>query len=173
LLAPPKAHLVGETELDFYRRKQATVAIRHVSDDRVVAMIEIVSPGNKASRHPLRAFVEKAAFLLEKGIHLLAIDLFPPTPRDPQGIHAAIWDEIAGAEYTLPPDRPLTLASYETALTVKAYVEHIAVGELLPEMPLFLAPGAHVPAPLEATYQSAWTAVPRRWRTVLEEGPQR
>jgi len=28
---------------------------------RVVAMIEIVSPGNKAARHSLRSFVEKAA----------------------------------------------------------------------------------------------------------------
>jgi hypothetical protein len=123
---------------------------------------------NKAGRHPFRALVEKAALLLEKGIHLLLIDLFPPSPRDPQGIHAAIWDEIAGKEYALPHGKPLTLASYERALTVKAYVEHLAVNDSLLEMPLFLEPGAHVPAPLEATYQSAWSAVPRRWRMILD-----
>lgn len=26
-------------------------------------------------------------------MHVLVIDLFPPTPRDPQGIHQAIWSE--------------------------------------------------------------------------------
>lgn len=168
LVAPPKARLAGEADLAFYRRKQSTVVVRHVSEDRVVAMVEVVSPGNKASQHPFRVLVDKAAFLLEKGIHLLVLDLFPPTPRDPQGVHAAIWEEIAGAPYTLPPDKPLTLASYETSLGFKAYVEHAAVGDALLEMPLFLEPGAHVPTPLEATYQSAWNAVPRRWRGVLE-----
>src|SRR5438105_10575634 len=32
----------AETEMEFYRRKQTPVVIRHVSGDRVVAMIEIV-----------------------------------------------------------------------------------------------------------------------------------
>src|SRR5690242_14899095 len=61
LLAPPKLQPVAETDLGFYRRKQKVVAVRHVSGDRVVAMIEIVSPSNKAARNPLRAFVQKAA----------------------------------------------------------------------------------------------------------------
>jgi hypothetical protein len=30
-----------------------------------------------------------------RGYHLLIIDLFPPGPRDPHGIHEAIWSEIA------------------------------------------------------------------------------
>ena len=34
--------------------------------------------------------------------------------------------------------------------------------------PLFLQPGGHVPVALEETYQSAWRAVPRRWRSVIE-----
>ena len=48
-------------------------------------MIEIVSPGNKSSRNAMRSFVEKAAELLDKRVHLLIIDLLPPGPRDPQG----------------------------------------------------------------------------------------
>jgi hypothetical protein len=55
-----------------------------------------------------------------------------------------------------------------SALSVRAYVEPVAVGEALPEMPLFLEPGAHVLVPLEESYQSAFAAVPRRWRRVLE-----
>lgn len=160
--------MVGETGMEFYRRKQNTVTVRHVSGDRIVAMVEVVSPGNKGGRNALRSFVEKAAEPLDNRIHLLILDLHPPGPPDPQGIHGAIWEEITGQEYHAPVDRPLILAAYETALTVRAYVHHLAVGELLIDMPLFVERGGHVPVPLERTYQAAWKALPRRWRNVLE-----
>ncbi len=168
LLAPPKLKPVAETELEFYRRKQKVVAVRHVSGDRVVAMIELVSPGNKAARRPLRAFVQKAAELLSNEIHLLIADLHPPGKRDPEGIHGEIWQEIAGQDYTLPRDRPLTLAAYETGISVRAYVVNVAVGDALTDMPLFLEPGLAVEVPLEATYAAAFAEVPVRWRRVLE-----
>ena len=44
-------------------------------------------------------------------------------------------------------------------------------GDPLPDMRLFLEPGAHVVLPLEATYQAAFDTLPHRWRTVLE-GPR-
>lgn len=168
LLAAPKLQPTAETDMAFYRRKQNTVTVRHVSGDRMVAIVEVVSPGNKASRNPLRSFVEKAAQLLDNRIHLLILDLFPPGRRDPQGIHGEIWEEIAGEEYTLPPDKPLTLASYESGLTIRAYVVHAAVGDSLTDMPLFLEPEQAVEVPLEATYHAAFVEVPRRWRQVLE-----
>ena len=168
LVAPPKLSPTAETDMEFYRRRQTPIVVRHVSGDRVVAMIEIVSPGNKSTRKALRSFIEKAAELLDHGIHLLIVDLLPPGPRDPHGIHAAIWDEIAGQEYVPPVGQPLTVAAYETALTVRAYVRHIAAGETLPEMPLFLEPSGCVPVPLEATYQTTFGGMPERWRRVLE-----
>lgn len=168
LLAPPKVQLVGETDMEFYRRKQNTVTVRHVSGDRIVAMVEVVSPNNKSSRNGLRSFVEKAAELLDKRIQLLILDLHPPGPRDPHGIHGAIWEEITGQEYAAPTDKPLTLAAYESGLTVRYYVEPIAVGDVLIDMPLFLEPSAHILVPLEATYQAAFAAVPRRWQRVLD-----
>src|SRR5262245_29311963 len=82
--------ITAQTDAEFYRRKKSSVAVRHVSDDRIVAMVEVVSPGNKAARNPFRSFVEKACALLEVGIHLLIVDPFPPTPRDPHGVHTAI-----------------------------------------------------------------------------------
>lgn len=171
LLAPPKARLTGETAMEYYRRKQNTVTVRHVSGDRIVAMVEVVSPGNKGSRHAFRSFIEKAAELLDKRVHLLILDLLPTGRRDPHGIHVAIWEEITGQDVLDLPDKPLTLAAYETALTVRYYVEPVAVGDVLPDMPLFLEPGAQVPVPLEATYAAAFAAVPRRWRRVLEAPP--
>ena len=102
----------------------------------------------------LHAFVEKAAGFLGQGIRLLVIDLFPPTRRDPSGLHKAIWDEIHEGPFELPPDKPLTLASYSAGPVKVAYVEPVAVGDALPEMPLFLEPDVYVPAPLEESYQT-------------------
>jgi hypothetical protein len=157
--------------MDEYVSKQRTLAIRHVSDDRIVALIEIVSPGNKSSRHALRQFVEKAADALARGWHLLLIDLQPPGPRDPQGIHGALWSELCDSDYEAPAGEPLTLAAYSAGRPKTAYVEPIAVGKSLPEMPLFLDPYTYVSVPLEPTYQAAWLGVPRRWREVLEPPP--
>ena len=43
LLVPPKPRIIAEAELEFYRRKQNTVTVRHVSGDRIVAVVKIVS----------------------------------------------------------------------------------------------------------------------------------
>jgi hypothetical protein len=167
LHSPPRMKWTAETDRAFYCRKQMSVGVRHISGDRVVAMIEVVSPGNKSTRRALQAFVNKAAELLDQQVHLLVLDLIPPGRYDPQGIHAAIWEAIAGQEYALPADHLLTLASYEADLAVRAYVQKLAVGESLPDMPLFLEPNACVQVPLDATYQSAFQAMPARWKRVL------
>lgn len=164
----PQTRFMAESEGEFYRRRKSAVAIRHVSGDRIVAMLEILSPGNKASRHAFQKLVDKACELLEHRIHLLLIDPFPPGPRDPNGVHAAIWQEMEGGPFQLPGDKPLTLVAYECDLTTRAYIEPMAVGDVLPEMPLFLEPHGFVPVPLEATYQAAYAVLPRRWQRVLE-----
>lgn len=164
----PRARFVMETDAEFYRRKKSAIAIRHVSGDRVAAMIEIISPGNKASRHAFSSFVDMVCELLECRVHLLLVDPFPPGPRDPDGIHGAIWNEVQEDTFHLPPDKPLTLAAYECDLTTRAYVEPFAVDDALPAMPLFLEPRLHVLVPLEESYRAAFGVMPGRWRGVLE-----
>lgn len=168
LVAEPKARVRSETDLEYYLRKQNVVAVRHTSGDELVAVVEIVSRSNKSGRSAFETFVRKAGEYLRCGVHLLILDLQPPTSRDPHGIHGAIWDEVAGQEYEAPRDKPLTLAAYESAIAFRAYVEPIAVGDTMIDMPLFLRPGAHILIPLERTYRAAWEAVPRRWREVIE-----
>jgi hypothetical protein len=154
-----------------YAAKAKAVVIRHASDHRVVAVLEVISPGNKNTRHGLRAFVAKAVEMLHGGVHLLIVDLFPPGPRDPQGIHKAVWDEFIDNDFASPPGKPLTLAAYIGGPYPEAFVEPTAVGAALPDMPLFLTPDVYVPVPLEATYQSAWEAVPAFWRDALAGPP--
>ena len=68
----------------------------------------------------------------------------------------------------LPPDQPLTLVSYSSGLLWRAYVEPMALGAKLSDMPLFLEPDRYTLTPLEATYADAFAAVPKRWRDELE-----
>jgi hypothetical protein len=166
--APPKVRLTIRPEMEEYTAKRRTLVIRHVSRHQIVALIEILSPGNKASRYPLRAFLRKTTSAITEGIHLLIADLFPPGPRDPQGIHGSIWTELFDNDYLQPSDKPLTLAAYSAGPIPVAYVEPVAVGDSLPDMPLFLTPEEYINVPLEATYQAAYAGVPRFYRNILE-----
>jgi hypothetical protein len=164
----PRFRVTAEAVMDDYMLKRRTLVIRHVSEDRIVALLEIVSPGNKSSRHGLRSFVEKAVEALYRGYHLLIVDLFPPGPRDPNGIHGAVWGEISDTPFELPIGEPLTLAAYSAGQVKRAFVEPTGVGRELIDMPLFLEPEICVEVPLEATYRAAYRGVPQRWKQVLE-----
>lgn len=167
-VAPPKVRFSGAAEEDRYAIKAKALTIRHISEDNVVAVVEIVSPGNKSSRHAIRSFVDKSVGLIRAGVHLLVVDLFPPGRRDPHGIHNSIWSEISDDGFHSPSDEPLTLASFAAGETKRIFVEPVAVGESLIDMPLFLEQDAYVSVPLEASYISAFATVPDRWREVLE-----
>lgn len=164
---PPRTRIMQKAEPERYAARADRVIIRHVRGS-VIAVIEIVSPGNKSGRHAIRAIVDKSVDLIRQGIHLLVIDLFPPGPRDPQGIHQLIWEEIDSEPFALPPDKPLTLAAYSAGSVIKAFVEPVAVGDTLPDMALFLTEVLHVPTPLEATYQTTWNVFPVELKELLE-----
>ena len=151
LAARPTVRVTAETDLEFYRCKQNLVAVRHVSGDELIAIVEIVSKGNKSGRKAFEDFVRKAAEFLSHQVHLLIVDLQPPTPRDLEGIHGAVWDEFAGQDYRRPADKPLTLATYKAGSRVRAFVEPIGVGDTLINMPLYLDLEQYVAVPLEET----------------------
>lgn len=165
--APPKVRwqLTGN---ETYRQRRRSIAIRHVSGHRLVALVEIASPANKDRPQSVEAFVAKTTDALELGIHVLLIDLLAPGRHDPRGMHGAVWNDFDEAPYDLPAAELLTVASYNAGPPVKAYVEHLPVGGVLPDMPLFLHAERYIPAPLEATYGAAYHGVPGFWRDVLE-----
>jgi hypothetical protein len=167
---PPKVSLTLEAATDaaFYIVKRRTVVIYHSTGDRIVALVEIVSPGNKHSQLTIDHFVDKLGAALREGFHLLLIDLFPPGRHDPNGIHGTVWEYITDEPCQMPPERPLTLAAYCAKRPIAAYVEPMCIGRRLPDMPLFLTPGHYINVPLESTYQAAWRGVPERWRRVIE-----
>lgn len=166
-VAPPKVRFRMRSEANRYAAKAKAVVIRHVTNHQVVALAEIVSPGNKNNQNGLNAFVQKAREALAAGIHMLIVDLFPPSSRDPQGIHRAVWGEACGADFAVLEDKPLTCVSYVGGPGAEALVELIAVGDSLPDMPLFLTSEVYVSTPLDATYRLAWDGMAPYWRDVL------
>lgn len=60
------------------------------------------------------------------------------------------------------------VSSYGAGPRPEAYLEHLAVGPPLAEMPLFLNPDRYINLPLEPTYVAAYRGMPGFWRDVLE-----
>lgn len=125
-------------------------------------------PRHTLSVADLAAKIEDA---LLQGVHVLLLDLLPPGLHDPQGLHGALWRLFDAEEFTWPPEKPLTLVSYVGVPKLEAHLNHLAVGDPLPDMPLFLHSERYIFAPLEATYQAAFRGLPAYWRAVLEKMP--
>src|SRR5262249_32325321 len=146
------------------------VVVRHVSGHQVVAVIEIVSPANKDRRDNVRDLAGKIAGLLQADVQALLLDLLPSSRHDPHGIHGAIWSYFDATMYQPPAEAPLTLASYVWQESEpQAYVQPIAVGQTMPDMPLFLNGERYVNVPLESTYMAAYNGMPAFWRHVIEQ----
>jgi hypothetical protein len=165
----PRARIVRRTSKESYANRANRIALKHHLG-RILAVIEIVSPGNKDGNAAFRDFVEKTVDYLRLGIHVLIIDLFPPTARDPFGIHKAIWDEFDDEPFAFPEGKSRILVSYEAGGEKVAYIEPVAVGDALPEMPLFLSEDFLVDVPLEPTYQATWDVSPEDFREAVLTG---
>ena len=167
--APPKVSRRYTFEPEALARSR-TLAIRHVSGHRLVAVLEIVSPANKDRLRNVEDFAAKAAEGLEFGVNLLMVDLLPPGPHDPQGKHPLICQRLEQSDepYDLPSGLPLTVASYAAGPRIEVFLEHFAAGAVLSDMPLFLRPDRYVNVPLETTYREAYRGMPAFWRDVLE-----
>ena len=102
----------------------------------------------------------------------LLVDVHPQGPRDPQGIHGALLNEVGTEDYVLTGASPLTAVAYVGGVVVEAFIAHFAVGEPLPPMPLFLTRENYVNVPLEAAYLAAWEDVPPQYQEVLRAIPE-
>ena len=169
LTAPPHTRISTRADNESYTRRQRQLTIRHISGDRIVALIEIVSAGNKSNNRDWFAFIDKVLASLYNGVHLLLVDVHPPTRRDPAGIHGDIWGELTGETFELPADADRTLAAYSAGPVKAAFIEPVAVGQSLRAMPLFLSRDGvgYIEVPLESTYIAAFKGLPSRYRQIL------
>ncbi len=171
--APPKISQHEKIELDIIEI-QRYLSIRHLSSHRVVALLEIVSPGNKNSQARYETFVHKTVDAVRRRVNVLLVDVHETGRFDQNGINACIRNMLS-PHSTPIVDKPRhsTLASYspDPPRSVDIYVEHVAPDMPLPDMPIFLTPDRYVNVPLEATYLEAWGGMPAFWRNVVLGNP--
>jgi hypothetical protein len=168
-LAPGEI-LVEEFQPDPYARKARQITIKNAWDgDRVVAVIEVVSGGNKSSRARAEQFLDKSVGLLETGIHLVLVDLHPGTRIVPDGFHALISEQLGHEPSPPPAERPLSAVSYQVLEmgALRAHLVPLRVGDRLPDLAVFLGPHEFVRLPLEATCEESFRTVPWKYQEIL------
>lgn len=155
--APPQPLLTfpGPTEDD------VTVEVRDRDrDSRVAAVVELLSPGNKDRDNARRGFAAKAAAYLRLGAGLLVLDVITNRSGNAHNDLMAVLN--LPDEFLLLNTTGLTATAYRpvtgvSSRTVDVWFESLAVGRLLPVMPLAVRGFGFVPIDLEATYTEACT----------------
>jgi hypothetical protein len=123
---------------------------------RLVAAVEIVSPGNKDRPENRRAFVTKCAALLLQGVAVAIIDLV--TIRQ-FNLYGDLLELIGQTDHALAPEPPSVYAAAcrwthpGGEWHFEAWNHAMALGQPLPTLPLWLADEVAVPLELEASYE--------------------
>ena len=150
-----------------YGRKANRIAVRHRLG-REVAVIEIVSPGNKDRQHAVRSFVATAEEFLRHGVDLLLVDPFPPTPPRPERT-ALAHPGRADRRAVRPPagGQAARRQRVRRRARPRPDVGPRAAGDPQPDLPLSLELGVSMPCPLDAAYANSWAAMPGVIREVV------
>lgn len=117
--------------------------------------IELVSPSNKDRAERRDAFVSKCEAYLREGLGLVIVDIV--TSRG-ANLHTALLERVppasqrSGASDLYAAAYRVVPTDAETSLQV--WYEGLAVGGVLPTLPLFLRSGPMVPVVLAETYQT-------------------
>lgn len=153
----PTVLLEGEMPAD----SEYEVLVYDVSlERRLVAAIEIASPANKDRPDSRRVFVQKCEALLRKGVCVVIVDVV--TTRT-----ANLYRELAelmGAPEPAAVRTPIYTVACRSLRRggrwrVEAWEHELAVGQVLPTLPLWLTEGIYVPLDLEASYEDACRAL--------------
>jgi len=123
---------------------------------RLVAAVEIVSPGNKDRPENRRAFVTKCAALLQQRVSVVIVDLV--TTRQ-FNLYGDLLEMIGHADPALAPKPPLLYSAAcrwtrkDNAWHFETWTHRLALGQPLPTLPLWLADDLAVPLELETSYE--------------------
>jgi Protein of unknown function (DUF4058) len=130
-----------------------------VYDDRrgrLVAAVELVSPGNKDRPENRRAFAIKCAAYLQQRVSVVVVDIV--TERH-ANLHVELMDLLERTEAApWPEGQDIYAVAYRTtkennAWRLDLWPEPLALGQPLPTLPLWLASNLAVSLELEATYE--------------------
>lgn len=124
----------------------------------LVGAVELVSPGNKDRPEARRAFVAKCASYLHRGIGLVILDVV--TSRH-ANMHGELIQFLGHSEaFAFPRESLLYTTAYRPCRRkdtdqIDIWPFPLAVGQVLPTVPLPLRGGPTFPLDLETTYVEA------------------
>ncbi len=125
---------------------------------KLVAAVELISPGNKDRHEECRAFAIKCASYLQQGVSVAIIDIVTNRRAN---LHNELLRLLEGDEkLDLPAEASLYAAAYRPVLRgeqpeIDLWTAAFEVGQELPVMPLGLTSELFVPIDFAATYHEA------------------
>ena len=153
--APAKPTLVVETELSDFDEYEVRVYDTR-RGRRLVAAIELVSPGNKDRPEHRGQFTSKCAALLRQGVSLVLVDVV--TARN-INLYADLLELIGRWDPSLGERPPATYAvacrwrPRGASRWLESWNESLHLGLPLPRLPLWLTEEFAIPLDLEASYE--------------------
>jgi len=159
--APPQAPLsavVDFISLDVYEVR----VMQQMGGPKLRAAIELVSPANKDRASHRRAFAIKCAGYLQQGVAVIIVDVVTERTAN---LHAALADilRLAHPLAWCSPSQLYAVAYCPTqaadAQSLEVWPEALAVGAVLPIMPLWLSETLCLPLALEESYQATCAAL--------------
>jgi hypothetical protein len=127
---------------------------------RLVAAVEIVSPGNKDRPENRRAFVHKCEALLHQDVCVAIVDLVTIRAAN---LYRELAERIGAAEPAAvrTPIYAVACRSMRKGdrWRVEAWEHELILGQPLPTLPLWLTDRMFVPLELEASYEDACRAL--------------
>lgn len=122
---------------------------------KLVAAIELISPGNKDRATERRAFAVKCASYLYQGISLIIIDVVTHRRAN---LHNEMLNVMQASESThLPGDGSLYAVAYQPLRRdgqdeINIWHSQLSLGQPLPTLPLGLRAELTIPVDFESTY---------------------
>jgi len=144
-------------DIDIGDQHEYEVLIYNVEREKtLVAAVEFVSPGNKDRAEHRQAFVSKCSALLQQGVSVAIVDIV--TDRG-GNLYADLLGELGLSDPSFGPvPPPLSAASCRTRNHAhrnrfEAWCYPVALGQPLPELPLWYAPDRAVTLDIEGSYE--------------------
>jgi hypothetical protein len=150
--APPKPTILLDAE--FPESSEYEVNIYTQDEFRLVAAIELVSPSNKDRPENRKTFVNKCEALLKKEVCVTIVDL--DTSRT-ANLYGELLDEL-DAQRTAISRSVIYAATCRGQRSgprwrLETWEHELAIGTVLPILPLWLSEDFMVPLELETTYE--------------------
>jgi len=154
----PDSPIVSEAEFP----KVLEVFVNYIDRGRqiTVGVIEIISRANKDRSGSRNTFVAKCSNLLSQNVSLIMVDILAPPFYN---LHNQLLEalDIKTGHLKENKETPLYCSAYHQILNeenkpaIEFWTYSLKVGDLLPELPLFITSEVAVPVNLERTYMES------------------